>query len=161
MPDWLWQNSEVSSCLTLVYHQTLSPSSVTHTHTQAGASSSTHMHALCFSVILSPPCHEHRGKTLFSFREQINSCVGDRLWELAGSVWQCWCSSPQSILWKFDFGSWTLMLHLVNIPVKQIWWLSNNMMKEQSLGIPCFMCRLLTSSDNKLVQRIVGIWLDS
>lgn len=61
----------------------------THTHTEFAFLPSHHPH-----------CHKRRGKTLFGFRKQINSCVGDQQWELAESFWQHCCSSPKSVFWK-------------------------------------------------------------
>ncbi len=47
----------------------------THTHTHA------HTHTLLFCHLVTH-CHKHRGKTLFGFRKQINSRVGDQLPDL-------------------------------------------------------------------------------
>jgi len=89
-------------CYTSIAPHTFTLIHSTCTHTGKHKHKNTH----CYSVILSPPCHEEGGKTPFNFRKQINSCVGDQLsdWELAECLWQPSCSSPRGILWKTCYG---------------------------------------------------------
>lgn len=109
--DCLWQNSEeVSSCLTLAYHQTLSPSFLTHTHT------------LCYiSVTLSTPRTPRGMRSREREREKKgDSALGEKLIHVSGidvgaSSWQRrLVFSPGAFCGNLFWGSWTLMLHLMN-----------------------------------------------
>lgn len=79
MPDWLWQNSEVSSCLTLVYHQTLSPSSLTHTHIHTGRQALPPPHTRMHFSFLSS-CHPPATST----GEKHYSALGNKLIHVLG-----------------------------------------------------------------------------
>lgn len=68
---------------------TTSPNTVTLFLPRLHLRTHTHKHA-CACHLVTPPTPPDTGagekKTLFSFRKQINSSVGDQLWELAESL---------------------------------------------------------------------------
>lgn len=109
MLDWLWQTSEAPHVLHYITkhcHPLPSWSPFENTHSQTHVCLSSH-HP---TNTLPPTRVQWKKKTLFGFRKQINSSVGDQLWELAESLWQHCCCSPWSILWKLVLRSQTLML---------------------------------------------------